>query len=79
MKTTSKTAGKLSWGSNEWCSFCGARPGQESDATGRLVTAIYACLKCRRNFCDQCADTLLGPNNARCVKCDSEMKMVAGQ
>ena len=74
-----KATGDLPWGSNEWCTFCGARPGQTSDATGKLVTAIYACPQCMRNYCDQCADTLRGLDDARCLRCDSEMELVAQQ
>lgn len=67
------------WGSNEWCSFCGARPGQTSDRTGRTTTAIYACSKCNRNYCDQCSARGHSPEVAECLRCDSEMKRVASQ
>ena len=36
------------------CSYCGASVGEISDRTDELVKAVYDCLKCRLNYCDQC-------------------------
>ena len=38
-----------------YCIFCGSTIGQTSDRTGEDVTAIYDCLKCKSNYCDQCS------------------------
>jgi addiction module HigA family antidote len=65
------------WGSNEYCSFCGARPGQKSDATGRVVTALYVCPRCGRNYCDQCSSPGREPDSAECMRCDAQMDRVA--
>jgi hypothetical protein len=58
-----------------YCSFCGSPVGLESDRTGEIVTTVYDCPKCDRNYCDQCSysDTVAGERIQKCLRCDSAL------
>jgi hypothetical protein len=62
-----------------YCHFCGARPGEISERTEKLATAVYVCEKCPANYCDQCSAPLGSPETAKCLRCGSRMPRVAQQ
>ena len=57
-----------------YCIFCGSTIGDKSDRTGGLVTAIYDCPTCQRNYCNECSYEDAGVQ--RCLRCDSLMEKV---
>ena len=60
-----------------YCGFCGSKPGQISERTERLATAVYFCPKCVANYCDQCSAPHANPEISNCLRCDSEKTRVA--
>ena len=61
-----------------YCFFCGSTVGQESERTDELVTAVYFCERCERNYCDQCSyeEEVCGVPRQLCMRCDNPMKKV---
>jgi hypothetical protein len=54
-------------------SYCGASVGEISDRTYEQVYAVYDCLKCKSNYCDQCSygKEIDGDLVQMCLRCDS--------
>jgi len=62
---------------NAYCWFCGASVGDESERTGKIVSAIFDCSKCRMNYCDQCSyHRAQEPSVQRCLRCERVIKKV---
>jgi hypothetical protein len=61
-----------------YCHYCGASVGEISDRTDELVEAVYDCLKCGLNYCDQCAyeKEIDGELVQLCLRCDSKLDKV---
>jgi hypothetical protein len=61
-----------------YCHYCGALVGEISDRTDELVKAVYDCLKCRLNYCDQCtyAKKIDGELVQLCLRCDNKLEKV---
>ena len=57
-----------------WCLFCGANVGDTSEQTGKMVTAMYYCEGCWRNYCDQCSYTKKADGKQHCLRCDTELE-----
>ena len=60
------------------CNYCGASLGEVSDRTDEHVHAVYDCLKCRVNYCDQCSygKEIDGELVQMCLRCDSIIEKV---
>jgi hypothetical protein len=59
------------------CLFCGAEVGDVSQQTEEKVTAIYYCVKCKTNYCDQCSyHKDKKPEVQLCLRCKSELEKV---
>jgi hypothetical protein len=61
-----------------WCMFCGSKIGQTSKRNNEVVTAMYYCDRCSRNYCDQCsyADGKSGGKNQKCLRCESVLEQI---
>lgn len=57
------------------CNFCGARVGEISEETGKIITVIYDCPKCRMNYCNECSyeKEINGEMVQLCLRCDSKL------
>jgi hypothetical protein len=60
--------------SHTYCISCGSTAGQESEKTGGLVTAVYECPKCLRDYCSECSYAKEGAQY--CPSCDSILARV---
>ncbi len=60
------------------CHYCGALVGEISERTEEQVHAVYDCLKCRSNYCDQCSygKEVDGQLVQRCLRCESIIEKV---
>jgi hypothetical protein len=58
-----------------YCFFCGSRVGQDSDRTGGIVTALYDCPKCWKNYCSECSYSK--DSVQYCLRCDSLLEELA--
>jgi hypothetical protein len=61
-----------------YCHYCGASVGEISDRTEEQVYAVYDCLKCKSNYCDQCSygKEIDGDLVQICLRCDSKLEKV---
>lgn len=61
-----------------YCHYCGATVGQTSDRTEEKASAIFDCLKCRVNYCDQCsyAKEVGGKMVQFCLRCENEIEKI---
>jgi hypothetical protein len=62
------------------CNYCGASVGEISDRTDERVEAVYDCLKCKVNYCDQCSyeKEVDGQLVQRYLRCESIIEKVTG-
>ena len=60
------------------CNYCGASVGEISERTEEQVEAVYDCLKCKVNYCDQCRyeKKIDGQLVQLCLRCDSKIEKV---
>ena len=60
------------------CNYCGASVGEISERTEGQVEAVYDCLKCKVNYCDQCSyeKEVNGQLVQRCLRCESIIEKV---
>jgi hypothetical protein len=60
------------------CHYCGASVGEISQRTEEQVYAVYDCLKCKSNYCDQCSygKEVDGEFVQMCLRCDSIIEKV---
>ena len=61
-----------------YCHFCGSSVGEISDSTEEQVYAVYDCLKCKSNYCDQCSygKEIDGDLAQLCLRCDSIIEKI---
>jgi len=60
------------------CDYCGSTVGEISQRTEEQVDAIYDCLKCKANYCDQCSyeKEVDGQLVQQCLRCESIIEKV---
>jgi len=62
-----------------WCGICGTNVGDTSEYTGKIVTAMYDCEKCLKNYCDQCSYLNEADGMQHCLRCDTELELMFEQ